>query len=205
MKRILSLTLFTVLLATVVMSVASCGKPTIYDAPAYDDPAPDGVKHTVVIEVKKYGDITVELYEKYAPVTVANFLKLVNEGFYDGLTFHRVISGFMIQGGDPRGDGTGGSDTDIKGEFLLNGHLNPLKHERGVISMARSNDPDSASSQFFIVHKDSFDLDDQYAAFGRVRTGMDTVDKIAALKTDDNDKPLKTVTIKRIYVIDNID
>lgn len=134
---------------------------------------------TVVIDVKDYGTITVKLYPDIAPITVENFKNLVSEGFYDGLTFHRIISGFMIQGGDPKADGTGGSPNTIKGEFSSNGVENNLSHERGVISMARSMDPDSASSQFFIVHKDSPHLDGQYAAFGRVTDGMSVVDKIA--------------------------
>lgn len=136
-------------------------------------------KHYAVITVKDMGDISLELDADTAPITVTNFVKLVNEGFYDGLTFHRVINGFMIQGGDPDGNGTGGSDQTIKGEFSENGVKNDLKHERGVISMARSSLPDSASSQFFIMHKTASYLDGQYAAFGRVTDGMDIVDRIA--------------------------
>ena len=135
-------------------------------------------KHHAKIKVKNYGTIEVELDGDTAPITVANFIKLVNEKFYDGLTFHRIISGFMIQGGDPKGDGTGGSKKTIKGEFAQNGVENNLSHTRGVISMARSNEPDSASSQFFIVQADSTYLDGQYAAFGKVTKGMDIVDKI---------------------------
>ena len=140
------------------------------------------------ITVKDYGTITVELDGEAAPITVSNFVSLAQEGFYDGLTFHRIISGFMIQGGDPNGNGTGGSETRIVGEFSQNGHENPLSHTRGCISMARSNDPDSASSQFFIVHEDSVFLDGQYAAFGYVTEGMNVVDAIcaAAEPTDDN-------------------
>lgn len=134
--------------------------------------------YTAVIDVKNYGKITVELYEELAPITVKNFVKLAKDGFYDGLTFHRIITGFMIQGGDPKGDGTGGSKETIKGEFSQNGVENNLSHTRGVISMARASDPDSASSQFFIVHQDSTFLDGQYAGFGRVTDGMDIVDKI---------------------------
>ncbi len=132
-----------------------------------------------VIEVKDCGTIKVKLEPKSAPITVANFVDLCNKGFYDGLTFHRIISGFMIQGGDPLGTGTGGSEKNIKGEFSANGVENTLSHTRGAISMARSNDPDSASSQFFIVHEDSTYLDGQYAAFGYVTEGMDVVDKLA--------------------------
>lgn len=132
-----------------------------------------------VIDVKDYGTITVKLEPEYAPETVENFINLCEEGFYDGLTFHRIISGFMIQGGDPTGTGMGGSDKEIKGEFASNGVENDLSHTRGTISMARSQDPDSASSQFFIVHDDSTYLDGQYAAFGSVTDGMDVVDAIA--------------------------
>ena len=143
-----------------------------------DASALEGTK--AVIDVKDYGKITVELYPQYAPKTVANFVKLAESGFYDGLTFHRIMEGFMIQGGDPKGNGTGGSDENIVGEFSANGFTqNTLSHKRGVISMARSNDMNSASSQFFIVHKDSTFLDGQYAAFGEVTDGMDVVDKIA--------------------------
>ena len=137
-------------------------------------------KILVEIDIAGYGVITVELYPNVAPVTVENFVGLVNEGFYDGLTFHRIIDGFMIQGGDPKGNGTGGSGRNIKGEFTSNGVYNPLKHERGVISMARSSAPNSASSQFFIMHQESPWLDGEYAAFGRVVTGMEIVDAICA-------------------------
>ena len=134
--------------------------------------------HNAVITVKDYGDIKLELYGDIAPVTVANFVKLVKEGFYDGLTFHRAIEDFMIQGGDPEGNGTGHSDQSIYGEFTLNGFENNLSHTRGVISMARSTDYNSASCQFFIVHGDSPHLDGQYAAFGKVTEGMEIIDKI---------------------------
>lgn len=149
----------------------------------------------------KNGDVMkLELYPEAAPITVENFLKLVGQGFYDGLIFHRVISGFMIQGGDPQGTGMGGAKEKIKGEFLANGVNNPIKHTRGVISMARSQMPNSASSQFFIMHKDSPHLDGQYAAFGKVVEGIEAVDKIAAVKTDFTDRPLEPQIIKRIYV-----
>ncbi len=133
---------------------------------------------SVTISVKDYGDIKVKLDENAAPITVENFVGLVQDGFYDGLTFHRIIDGFMIQGGDPNGDGSGGSGRNIKGEFSSNGIDNPISHKRGVISMARSSDPDSASSQFFIVQSDSTSLDGDYAAFGYVTEGMEIVDKI---------------------------
>lgn len=137
-------------------------------------------KHHVAITVRDYGTITVELDADAAPITVQNFLDLADSGFYDGLTFHRIIEGFMIQGGDPEGTGMGGSDKTIKGEFSANGVENPLSHTRGAISMARSSAMDSASSQFFIVQKDSTFLDKQYACFGYVTDGMDVVDAIAA-------------------------
>ena len=132
------------------------------------------------IEIAGYGTIRAELYGNAAPITVENFVKLAREGFYDGLTFHRIISGFMIQGGDPKGNGTGGSDQTIKGEFSANGVKNDLKHTRGVLSMARSQAYDSASSQFFIMHQDASHLDGQYAAFGKVIEGIEIVDKICA-------------------------
>lgn len=144
--------------------------------------------HHAEIEVKDYGTIKVELDADTAPISVTNFVKLAQEHFYDGLTFHRIIDGFMIQGGDPEGTGRGGSDETIKGEFSENGVENNISHERGVISMARSSDPDSASSQFFIVQSDSTYLDGQYAAFGHVTEGMDIVDQICkdAKPTDNN-------------------
>lgn len=154
----------------------------------------------VVIEMNDGKKIKLELYPDKAPITVENFLKLVNEGFYNGLIFHRVIKDFMIQGGDPQGTGMGGAKDKIKGEFLMNGVPNDIRHERGVISMARAQNPNSASSQFFIVHKDSFFLDGQYAAFGKVVEGMDVVDEIAGVKTDFNDRPLNDVAMKRVYI-----
>ncbi len=143
-----------------------------------EDPYATGIHH-VVIDVEGYGQIEVEVNANAAPITVSNFCHLVEDGFYDGLTFHRIISGFMIQGGDPLGNGTGGSSTTITGEFSSNGIMNPIQHKRGVISMARSQDPDSASSQFFIMHQDAESLDGNYAAFGRVTSGMEVVDAIA--------------------------
>ena len=143
--------------------------------------------HHVTIDVQDYGTISLELDADTAPISVTNFINLANEGFYDGLTFHRIISGFMIQGGDPNGNGTGGSDKTIKGEFSENGVENNISHVRGTISMARATDPDSASSQFFIVHEDSTFLDGQYAAFGHVTDGMDVVDAICeAVPVQDN-------------------
>ena len=135
-------------------------------------------KHNIEISIKDYGKIKLELDADNTPITVTNFINLINEKFYDGLTLHRIIDGFMIQGGDPKADGTGGSNKTIKGEFSSNGKQNNISHIRGVISMARSNDPNSASSQFFIVHKDSPHLDGNYAAFGKVTKGIEVVDKI---------------------------
>ena len=144
--------------------------------------------HHAEIEIQDYGTITVELDGDAAPITVQNFMDLANAGFYDGLTFHRIISGFMMQGGDPNGNGTGGSENTIKGEFSSNGVENTLSHTRGAISMARSQNPDSASSQFFICHDDSVFLDGQYACFGYVTDGMDVVDAVCetAQPTDGN-------------------
>ena len=164
----------------------------------------DKLPNLVVIDVKDYGKITVELYPDIAPITVKNFKKLVSEGFYDGLIFHRVIENFMIQGGCPDGNGTGGytdekgNKVTIKGEFSGNGFKNTLAHTPGVISMARSNLPNSASSQFFICHKAAPHLNGQYAAFGKVTEGMDVVDAIAKVETNSSDKPLTDVVISSI-------
>lgn len=162
--------------------------------------------HHITIDVQDYGTITLELDADEAPISVTNFVNLAEEGFYDGLTFHRIISGFMIQGGDPKGNGTGGSDTTIKGEFSENGVENNISHVRGTISMARANDPDSASSQFFIVHEDSTFLDGQYAAFGHVTDGMDVVDAICEnTPVQDNNGTVKATdqpVITSITVID---
>ena len=153
-----------------------------------------------IIEVNKFGTIEVELDEKNAPISASNFAKLAKQGFYDGLTFHRIISGFMIQGGCPKGNGTGGPGYTIKGEFSENGINNPLKHLRGVISMARAMDPDSAGSQFFIMHKDCSQLDGKYAAFGKVTIGIEVVDAIASVETNFYDAPLEKVVIKSIRI-----
>ena len=221
MKRVFSLILACLLLGALLLSFGSCGKKN------------DTVESDVIVEivVKDYGTITLELYPKIAPKTVDNFVSLAKAGFYDGLIFHRVISGFMIQGGDPLGNGTGGSDTKIKGEFSANGVTNDLSHTRGVISMARGSSAyeqyiqmgypesmfstdqlaalrqgyDSASSQFFIVHKDSPHLNGYYAAFGQVTAGMEVVDAIAAVETNStNDKPLVDVVIETIRVVEKI-
>lgn len=157
-------------------------------------------KDMVVIEMENGKQIKLELYPETAPETVANFEKLVKSGFYDGLIFHRVIRGFMIQGGCPEGTGMGGPGWTIKGEFASNGVKNDLRHTRGVISMARSMMPNSAGSQFFIMHEDAPHLDGQYAAFGKVVEGMDTVDEIANAETDRNDRPLKEQKIKKVTI-----
>mgnify|MGYP003014875205 CR=1 FL=1 len=189
MKKLLAVCAAAVLL----LSLAACGKTdtdTITDSKA-DKPAAEtaGVgTHHAEIDIQDYGTITVELDGDAAPITVQNFMDLANDGFYDGLTFHRIIAGFMMQGGDPNGNGTGGSGENIKGEFSANGVDNTLSHTRGAISMARSMNYDSASSQFFIVQADSTFLDGDYAGFGHVTEGMDIVDKICedAKPTDDN-------------------
>ena len=142
--------------------------------------------------------IRLELYPEIAPITVENFLDLVNKGFYNGLTFHRIIPGFMIQGGDPSGNGTGGPGYSIKGEFKSNGVNNTMKHERGVISMARAFDPNSAGSQFFIMHKDAPHLDGEYAAFGKVIEGLEAVDEIASVETGFQDAPVKKVVMEKV-------
>lgn len=165
----------------------------------------DGKTYYGVIDIKDYGKITVKLDPEQAPITVQNFIDLAQSGFYDGLTFHRIISGFMIQGGDPKGNGTGGSSKNIVGEFTSNGHNNTISHKRGVISMARSSMPNSASSQFFIMHNDSPHLDGQYAAFGCVTEGIEVVDAIckAAKPVDNNGTILKAdqPIIKSVRII----
>ncbi len=228
MKKILCIVLSLILAAGMLVSCDST------------EELPEGYTESeeetnyVAISVADYGNIIVELYPDVAPKSVANFKKLVSEKFYDGLIFHRVIKDFMIQGGDPKGNGTGGSDESVEGEFALNGFDNTLKHERGVLSMARGVSGyeqylaygysiqeiaegtgksvaeieaslkaayNSASSQFFIVHKTSSHLDGSYAAFGKVLEGMDIVDKIAELETDSSDKPTKDVVITSISFI----
>ncbi len=146
-------------------------------------------------------EMEAELYPETAPITVENFVSLIKEKFFDGIIFHRVIKGFMIQGGDPTGTGMGGSEKTIKGEFLSNGVINELKHARGVLSMARTMDPNSASSQFFIMHQNAPHLDGQYAAFGKVTKGIEVVDEIANVRTDFRDKPLEPQRIRTIEII----
>ncbi len=178
-------------LIAISASFVACGDKIPYQVT-------DEETNLVIIDVKEHGKIVVELMPDVAPETVANFKSLVSEGFYDGLKFHRVRKNFMIQGGDPKGNGTGGSDKNIKGEFSSNGFENNLKHTRGVISMARSDDPNSASSQFFIMHADYPSLDGEYAAFGNTVYGIEVVDSIAAVRTSSSDRPIEHVVIQSI-------
>ena len=185
--------LITFLLLVLCLSLFACSCTR-------KDSVPDADK--VLFEIDGMGEFVIELMPQYAPETVANFKKLVSDKFYDGLIFHRVIPGFMAQGGDPEGTGMGGSDKTIKGEFASNGFKdNTLKHERGTVSMATTQDPDSASSQFFICFDDASHLDGDYAAFGKVIYGMETVDKIGESVTDANDKPLVDTVIKSARII----
>ena len=206
MKKILSVLLVCLTLSGTFLFSASCGSNSraASDASAAEKTGGE-IKGNVMIqiEMENGGIIKLELYPDVAPITVENFVNLVSENFYDGLIFHRVIDGFMIQGGDPTGTGSGGSGKNIKGEFESNGVQNDLSHVRGVISMARAPKYDSASSQFFIVQADSTYLDGNYAAFGRVTEGMEVVDEIASVATDRNDRPLEDVVIKSIRVIED--
>lgn len=206
MKKFLSLILALTMLTALL---CGCGAPkttSVLDLSKCRTERLDPVDHEtnyVQIELECGAYIVVELYPDIAPITVANFKKLVGEHFYDGIIFHRVISGFMIQGGDPEGTGMGGSKETIQGEFASNGFANTLAHTRGVISMARKgNDNNSASSQFFIMHQTSPHLDGDYAAFGKVWRGIETVDQIAAVATDGSDKPLTPVVIKTISFVE---
>lgn len=217
MKKVLCLTLALLLLAFCLVSCKEEEEPpaetteaSLHQAPAAEEidlsklDSLDGVTESdtetdyVLITVKKHGKILIRLFPEVAPESVANFKKLVSEEFYDGIIFHRVIEGFMIQGGDPMGTGSGGSAKTIRGEFASNGFENNLAHVRGVVSMARTNAPNSASSQFFIVHETSAHLDGDYAAFGYVVYGMDVVDKIANVRTNSNDKPLTDVVMESV-------
>lgn len=199
MKKFYQIVLFTVLIAI----LAACGKETAENEEQetnanYVEEVTENPIVTITMENDK--KIVIELEPKTAPNTVANFISLVEDGFYDGLIFHRVIPGFMIQGGDPDGTGMGGPDYAIKGEFTSNGFDNTLTHERGVISMARSQDPDSAGSQFFIMTEQATHLDGDYAAFGKVTEGMETVDEIVAAERGNNDKPLEDQKMKTVEV-----
>lgn len=199
MKKYYQIVLFTVL----IVILAACGKETAENEEQettvnYAEEVTENPIVTITMENDE--KIVIELEPKTAPNTVANFISLVEDGFYDGLIFHRVIPGFMIQGGDPDGTGMGGPDYAIKGEFTSNGFENTLTHERGVISMARSQDPDSAGSQFFIMTEQATHLDGDYAAFGKVTEGMETVDEIVAAERAENDKPLEDQKIKTVEV-----
>ena len=190
---------FSIVMATLLL-LAACNQSNDLHT-AQNEYAKD-VLHNPIVTITMENDekIVIELEPKVAPNTVANFISLVEEGFYDGLIFHRVIPSFMIQGGDPSGNGRGGSSYTIAGEFLENDFENDLRHERGVISMARSNDPNSASSQFFIMVNESPDLDGKYAAFGKVLSGMDVVDRIVAAERNSVDKPLVDQKMKTVEV-----
>jgi peptidyl-prolyl cis-trans isomerase B (cyclophilin B) len=186
------------LFASMLIVTVGCSNTT---GDTTDTITSSGEKPQVRITMEDGGTILLELDPQAAPQTVENFLSLADEGFYNGLTFHRIIPGFMIQGGDPNGTGTGGSSKTIKGEFSSNGVDNPISHKRGVVSMARSQAPDSASSQFFITSADATNLDGDYAAFGYVLEGMDVVDQISAVETDASDKPLTPVIIRSVEVV----
>ncbi|WP_281679251.1 peptidylprolyl isomerase [Eggerthia catenaformis] len=189
MKKICALILAFIL----IIALAGCKNQKNKEEKTIKEEKTEIVKdYNIVIKIKDYGTIEATLDGKAAPITVKNFVSLINEKFYDGLTFHRIIKGFMIQGGDPMGNGTGGSDNNIKGEFKANGYNNPISHQRGVLSMARSQDYNSASSQFFIMQKDNTSLDGQYAAFGKVTKGIEIVDKICDnVKVEDNNGTVK--------------
>ena len=189
MKKICALLLAFIL----IIALAGCKNQKNKEEKTIKEEKTEIVKdYNIVIKIKDYGTIEATLDGKAAPITAKNFVSLINEKFYDGLTFHRIIKGFMIQGGDPMGNGTGGSDNNIKGEFKANGYNNPISHQRGVLSMARSQDYNSASSQFFIMQKDNTSLDGQYAAFGKVTKGIEIVDKICDnVKVEDNNGTVK--------------
>ncbi len=211
MKKFLKGFIAIVIVCMTVFLFAGCSKGARTEGPIEDnfsiEEDYDGDNPVAKIEVSGYGNIYIELYPDIAPNTVNNFISLANSGFYDGIIFHRVIEGFMIQTGDPEGTGMGGPDYTIAGEFSDNGFKNELSHERGVVSMARKGIDydgikayDSAGSQFFIVHRDSKSLDRQYAAFGKVISGMDVVDAIAASETDGNDKPVEDIVMEKVTV-----
>lgn len=201
MRKLKKSIVATLMMLSFMIALVGCGQSKENGAA---EPTPIETDPVATIVVRDYGTITLELYPKLAPNTVNNFITLANEGFYDGLIFHRVIGGFMIQGGDPEGTGTGGPGYSIVGEFADNGYTqNTLSHEKGVISMARTNDPNSAGSQFFITSADSTFLDNKYAAFGKVISGIEVVEAIERTETDSNDKPLNDVVIESIRVETN--
>lgn len=199
-----------ILASLLALSVGCTSATTQAEPTQTPEPTPDSVTttttsqyevtHTGVMVINQNDQITFELYGTTAPITVENFVNLANDGFYEGIIFHRVIEGFMIQGGDPTGTGTGGSGTTIKGEFSENGVNNPIDHTRGVLSMARSSLLDSASSQFFIMHEDSPHLNGSYAAFGMVTSGMEVVDAIATTQTNNANRPNTDVIIKSVTI-----
>lgn len=197
-------TIGIIFLLTTLMIIAGCNNNARGTGYGKTDAQAIQTTPIVTMIVKDYGTVTLELYPDMAPNTVNNFITLANEGFYDGLTFHRIIKDFMIQGGDPDGNGTGGPGYSIAGEFSTNGYeANTLLHTKGVISMARSLDPNSAGSQFFIMTADTPSLDGDYAAFGKVTAGLDIVEKIGNVETDGSDKPIKEVIIESIRIDTN--
>ena len=200
MKKTIVLLLAALLLCSLACAKEATSAPAAEKTETKEETNVDKTHPIATITMKDGGVIELELYPETAPESVKNFISLANSGFYDGLIFHRVISGFMIQGGDPDGRGTGGPGYSIKGEFAINGVKNDISHVRGVLSMARAQPYDSAGSQFFICHADSTFLDGQYAAFGRVTSGMDVVDRIAATTTDSKDKPYKDQIMETVRV-----
>ena len=202
MKKIIALLLGLLMLCSLACAKEATSAPAAEKTEIKEETNVDKTHPIATITMKDGGVIELELYPEIAPESVKNFISLSNSGFYDGLIFHRVIAGFMIQGGDPTGTGAGGSEEEIPGEFASNGYPNPIRHVRGTISMARTMDPNSASSQFFIMHQDAPYLDGQYAAFGHVVEGMETVDEIAETDTDASDRPKKTQRMKRVYIED---
>jgi peptidyl-prolyl cis-trans isomerase B (cyclophilin B) len=200
MKKIFKITMLISFMIALSL-IIGCSKNTISSKEPTNKPLdPPKDLPIAIIKVKNYGTIEAELYPHMAPNTVNNFIELSNNKFYDGLIFHRVVKDFVIQGGDPEGTGIGGPGYSIKGEFEANMFKNDVKHEKGVLSMARSQHPDSAGSQFFIVTKDASNLDKEYAAFGKVIKGVDVVDKIENVKVDNKDKPVKNIVIESIRV-----
>ena len=194
-KKLLTTIVSTMCAAVMTLSMVSCGHNSSSKS--------ESKTSSTAVEVDEKKSFTIALYPEYAPETCENFEKLVKDGFYDGLIFHRVIPGFMIQGGDPEGTGMGGPGWHIKGEFAANGWDNPIAHTRGVISMARAQDPNSAGSQFFIMHKDASYLDGQYAAFGKVVRGMEVVDKIAGVPTNRwNNRPYEDQVIDTVRIVE---